>query len=401
MKLFKRKKINLLLFLNLFCLSSFLVPEIALPYENKNIPTSEYIKRAQNNNFYILGPGDLLEINISDQAIDLKSLVFIDGEGYADLKRLKKVYISGLTIKELVDILNKEYTYYVREPDVEITVIKYRPVKILLEGEVSSRGSYNLLGGSEIANDIKKINNEALTRAPIFELSNPNQDDFEDERLNNELNQDKRKVFFPTVIDAIRSAGGPTVNSDLTRVKITRINSLSNGGGRIATEINLLKALNFEDVNQNIRIYDGDTITIPKSKEPLLKQLKIINEANLQPKFINVFVGGRVENKGFLKINRSTTLVEALLLGGGAKIIKGPVQFVRYENDGGVDHRKFRYSRSAKKGSYKNPYLQNGDYIVVGKSGFNLTTEVINEITSPFQGIASTIRVYKFLRDGE
>ena len=80
-----------------------------------------------------------------------------------------------------------------------------------------------------------------------------------------------------------------------------------------------MKTLNFEDVNQNIRIYDGDTISIPKSKKPLLKQLKIINQANLQPKFINVFVGGRVENKGFLKINRSTTLVEALLLGGGAK----------------------------------------------------------------------------------
>ena len=85
MKLFKNKKINLLLFLNLFCFKYFLVPDKTFPTsENKNIPS-----------------GDLLKIKISDEAIDLNSLVFIDGEGFADLKRLKKSIYFWLNNKRV------------------------------------------------------------------------------------------------------------------------------------------------------------------------------------------------------------------------------------------------------------------------------------------------------------
>ena len=119
----------------------------------------------------------------------------------------------------------------------------------------------------------------------------------------------------------------------------------------------------------------------------------------MQPKFIQVFIGGRVENKGFLKINRSASLVEAIVMNGGTRILKGPIQFLRYDNDGTIDQRKFNFKKSAKKGSYKNPVLQNGDYIVIGKSKFNIATEVINEITSPFAGLAASIRVYEFFYD--
>ena len=122
------------------------------------------------------------------------------------------------------------------------------------------------------------------------------------------------------------------------------------------------------DTSQNLRILDGDTITIERNDKPVIQQISKAIQSNLNPKFISVLIAGRVENPGTIKINKTATLSDAINLAGGAKVIKGPVNFLRYNNDGSVDFRKFRLSKKVKRGSYKNPYLRNGDVVFVGKS---------------------------------
>ena len=75
--------------------------------------------------------------------------------------------------------------------------------------------------------------------------------------------------------------------------------------------------------------------------------------------------------------------------------MKGPIRFLRYNSDGSIDVRKFAYRRNAKRGSYKNPILKDGDIVYITKSSLNLTTEVLSEITAPFQGILSSYTLYK------
>ena len=75
--------------------------------------------------------------------------------------------------------------------------------------------------------------------------------------------------------------------------------------------------------------------------------------------------------------------------------MKGPIRFLRYNSDGSIDVRKFGYRRNAKRGSYKNPILKDGDIVYITKSSLNLTTEVLSEITAPFQGILSSYTLYK------
>ena len=82
---------------------------------------------------------------------------------------------------------------------------------------------------------------------------------------------------------------------------------------------------------------------------------------------------------------------------GGTKVLKGPARFIRYLNDGTIDKRKFSLNKRAKRGSYKNPYLSDGDIIYVGRSAVNVAAEVINEITEPFQGIVSSIGLYQVI----
>lgn len=96
-------------------------------------------------------------------------------------------------------------------------------------------------------------------------------------------------------------------------------------------------------------------------------------------------------------MRKLSSLNDAVALSGGTKVIKGPVKFIRFNNDGSVDKRKFNLNNSAKRGSYNNPYLSNGDVIFVGDGLFASTTEVLSEVTSPFQSILSIVGLIKLI----
>ena len=361
-----------LIILNYFLVTPFIKPKIIYPFEEKNNLSTEYLKKTSNDSFYILGAGDLLKIVVKKEAEELNGRYVIDGQGNISMPRLKKVYVSGLTISELTKLLNSEYLNYLKEPDVNIEVIRYRPIKILVTGEVAVPGLH-VLPGSTVAGPDE--NNFANPRDTVL-IS-----------------------YFPSLFDAIRKSSGINVTADISNIEVTRKNKLSDGGGRLKAKVDLISFLELKDNNQNIRVYDGDTIYIPRSDNPSIISIKKAIQTNLNPKFINVFVNGRVESPGQIKVNKASVLNDAIAISGGTKIVKGPIRYLTFNNDGSIDQRKFRYKKTAPRGSYSNPYLSNGDIIYVGKGTFASSAEVINEITKPFQGIASAITLYEFLSD--
>ena len=326
--------------------------------KNKSLinPLSNYIEKIPSDDFYILGAGDILTLKVSVFTPELNKTFLIDKDGLATLPRLNRVFVSGLTINELTVILNKKYGDFIFDPDVEISIEKYRPIVITIDGEVEDPGIYTL-------------NN------------------------NSESNLDQ------TVFDAIKTAGGITFKANLEEIEITRVNNISNGGGRISTEINLLKAIDLSDTNQNIKIYDGDTIYIKKNPTQVKSQISKVLRSNINNKEINVFISGRIRNPGKITVNKITTLNDAIKFAGGAKLIKGKINFVRFEVDGSMDKRKFRYSPYSLAGDYKNPYLKNGDLIFIGNNSVNNISEFIQDITSPFSGILSSYGLYKAISD--
>ena len=112
---------------------------------------------------------------------------------------------------------------------------------------------------------------------------------------------------------------------------------------------------------------------------------------------MTIFVSGRFENPGSLKVSKLSTLNDAIEISGGTKVLKGDVRFLRYQGDGELDSRTFRLDKSAEKGTYKNPYLRDGDQIYISKSPVNISTEVIHELSAPLQGIVSTYGFYKIV----
>ena len=131
--------------------------------------------------------------------------------------------------------------------------------------------------------------------------------------------------------------GGLTIYSDLKNIEIVRENSISNGGGKIKAEVNLLKFINSNDFSQDLRIYDGDAIIVNKNLTPIPEQISKAIKSNINPKFIEIVIAGRVEAPGVFKISKSSTMLDALQLSGGTKFLKGPITFLRYNNDGTLD----------------------------------------------------------------
>ena len=144
-------------------------------------------------------------------------------------------------------------------------------------------------------------------------------------------------------------------------------------------------------VSQNIRIYDSDIIKIKRNQNANTNLLAKAILSKLNPKFIKVFVSGRVKRPGFQSVSRVSVLSDAIDMAGGAKIVRGPVTFIRFNPDGTIDKRKMRLTKN-KRGQFSNPNLRDGDLIT-------LTNEVLTEITSPFQGIFSTYALIKAVTD--
>ena len=366
-----------LILISSFLFSDFFIRKV-ISEEVTNLPTEDYIRRVPSNNSYILGNGDTIFLEVSEDSPGLNQSITIDGEGTIFLSRLDRIFVAGLTIGELTKILNKEYSKFVFDTDVKIRITSYRPIKIFIEGQIEKPGLHVLPGSNSSIKDIENFNKK-------------------ENSLNKNSNENNE--FFPSIVDALRAAGGVTSYANLEDIKITRINSISDGGGRSIASINLIGTLNFTNNSQNIRVLDGDTIYVQKNDFPVISQISKSIKANINPRFINVGIFGRVNSPGPLKINRSATLNEAVALSGGTKLLKGPVNFIRYNSDGTIDNRKFRYKYSAKRGDYKNPYLRDGDIIYVGEGILNIANEVISEFTSPLQGIISSYGFYKVIVD--
>ena len=364
--------------------SEIIIDEIGVEYLETN-----------KDDLYILGPGDELLIrflepfsqNINksiDESIENKLFGInrfnVDGDGYLLLPRISKVYVEGLTKSELKILLEKKYIEFLKKPMIDISLSKYKPIDVYIEGEILNPGLYTL-PGQGILPRTSDFPNEINFRKNKFEFNDFGNDSF------------SKDAIFPKLFNLIQLSGGITINSDLSNIKVIRNNPLSKGGGKIEANINFLKVLESDDQTQNIRLLDGDRIIIRRSEIELEQQLAKALKSNLNPKFLDVIVAGRVENAGKLTVDRASTLNEAIDLAGGLKVIRGPVQLTRYKPDGKIDKRKFAYSPKAKRGSYKNPYLKTGDIILVGKGPLIKTGEVINEITNPFLGIYTTYSI--------
>ena len=116
-------------------------------FEIENEINEDYLNFIPIQN-YIIGEGDILRIRSSRQLGEAWDQHQIDINGTIYLKRLNRVYINGLTINELTKLLNARFAEFLINPEVEIEIVKYRPVNVLVKGEVNIPGVHSYGGKS-------------------------------------------------------------------------------------------------------------------------------------------------------------------------------------------------------------------------------------------------------------
>jgi polysaccharide export outer membrane protein len=338
---------------------------------------------------YILGPGDSLQVELLDIP-ELSGTFSIGPDGTMYLPRLRALYVEGLTVEELRYFLTQQFKAYVKNPQLYVRPVRYRPIRIYVGGEVKRPGYYTLSGSQELRSLSEQAETSQLRAGTATEETRPG------------LNQlpggapaagggelSTFGALFPTVFDAIRTAQGITPFSDLAQVQVTRRQAMSAGGGRIRTNLNFLTLITEGNESQNIRLFDGDVVSVGKSPVVLREQLLKAGQTNLSPQFIQVFVSGRVVTPGGVTLPQGSSLNQALSLAGGTKLLKGKVEFVRFTREGEVDRRLFSYSPNASNATYTNPILMSGDIVRVQDSVFSAGIGVLGEVTAPLLGIYS------------
>jgi polysaccharide export outer membrane protein len=352
---------------------------------------------------YILGPGDSLQIELLDIP-ELSGTFSIGPDGTLYLPRLRALYVEGLTVEELRYFLTDQFKAYVKSPQLYVKPVAYRAVRVYVGGEITRPGYYMLSGGQVLQEQISisEGSSPSAMRRQATSLQ-----DFQAARLRLQRGAGSDDVAaiqgvmgtgsnrWPTLFDALRAAQGVTPYSNLGDVQVVRKQPLSAGGGKVRATVDFLRLVSSGDESMNIRLFDGDVIQVSRSPQVMRDQLLAASRTNLSPDFIEVFVSGRVKEPGPQSLPQGATLNQAIASAGGAKLLRGRVEFLRFSPDGATDRRLFSFNASAKAGDYKNPVLMSGDVVRVNDSIFSASVEVLNELTGPAVGIYSVYSLFR------
>jgi polysaccharide export outer membrane protein len=190
---------------------------------------------------YRLGPGDLLRVNVFGYP-DMTADVRVDDAGSITYAFVGSVPVSGKTVRELEIMLARSLAEggFIRGPQVSVLVVEYRSQRVAVMGQVTRPGQYPL-----------------------------------------------RKTS--TVLDMLAEAGGL-----VTGIAADRATLLRADGSKQPID---LYALFEGDMEQNVTVFAGDTLYVPRA-----------------PQF---YIYGEVQRPGAYRLERNMTVSQAISAGGG------------------------------------------------------------------------------------
>lgn len=277
---------------------------------------------------YALGPGDVLEFRLPQEAKHDRPEVTVGPDGVITLDLIGPVLASGKTTTELTEELTKKYRKFFRRASPQVSLKKARPEveastnEVVVVGPVPKTGRIKLvgqqslldvLGGAGYGNKPQHLRDRLtiLRQGRSLTILARRVLVPGDPRWNIKLKpNDVVVIHLPDqisvtgevakpgaiplplsgvlpVTDAITSAGGFTDKADVVRVRITRA-----WGSRIE-QVNLNKVL-FQQNKAPAPLRAGDTLSIPAGKS------------------IRVFVFGMVENPGLQRYSGRVSLLQAV-----------------------------------------------------------------------------------------
>ena len=244
---------------------------------------------------YTLDIGDVVRVSVFGvEAVGGIDDVFTDGT--ITLPLLGNVYVKGLTLAELNDLMTESYGRFVKRPLITVVLERARSLEVGIIGEVNTPGNYTISAlGSGLNNNNSNVSN------------NPN--------------SIPTSAARPKVTDLFDLADGLTVSANVKQIKLKR----KENGQEIVYNLDFWKLLQEGDLDQDALLQDGDVIIVQKQDEINPKEYRQLIDANFGIKYIkppNVTVVGEVNRPGAYKLSIEggpPTLTTVLQQSGGIK----------------------------------------------------------------------------------
>jgi polysaccharide export outer membrane protein len=232
----------------------------------------------QSQSTYLLGPNDVLEISGSEFPESANKRSQVDGEGNVDVPLIGRVHVTGLTVEQTEEKLNKLLHKYIREPQVVVNVAEVHSEPVSVLGAVNSPGVHQVQG-------------------------------------------------YQTLLEMLSQAGGVRPDAGYS-IRITRRlewgclplpNAQVDSTNHFSVaEVNLKQIMNAKNPEDNIQILPNDVITVPKAE--------------------TVYVIGDVKRSGGFAMDekRSVSVLQALSLAEGLNGTADThhAKILRLKNDG-------------------------------------------------------------------
>jgi polysaccharide biosynthesis/export protein len=233
---------------------------------------------SQLSDAYALGPGDAIAITIFNVP-EYSGSQQVSANGSLNLPVVGSVNVNGLTLQEAGSVISAAYQSELRYPQVTVVLEKPRPLRIAISGEVSRPGLYTLTPEGD--------------------------------------------AQFPTVAQALQTAGGVTQAADLRSVQLRRANGQ---GVAQAVTLDLWALLSNGDVRQDLALRDGDAIVIGETSVVNIAETNRLSASNLASgtdQAITVAVVGEVFRPGAYEFGGAAAGAAAGAEGAQSSVSKG------------------------------------------------------------------------------
>ncbi|XGB43745.1 MAG: SLBB domain-containing protein [Nodosilinea sp. LVE1205-7] len=353
--------------LSCFCISATSILPVSAQAGSSNtgvaaakIPTP--VPQSTPNDAYILGRSDEIGIKIygvPDDFFGVKSFI-IPVDGRLNLPWIGQIVLDGLTIEEAQAKIASSYASFIKNPQVTVSLVSPRSLRVTVAGQVQRPGSYTLTPREKGVN------------AGLVQVGgNPND--------------------WPSVVTAIQAAGGLQQQADLRNVELRRRNS---DGSIQSMGVDLWALLQGGGFSQDISLRDGDTILVPLSKALNPAEAQQIAAANFSPDTIAINVAGEVKTPGAVKIKPNSSLNQAILAAGGfndPRADTGYANLIRLNADGSVVNRIIKVDYSNPLNEETNPPLRNDDIVLISRRDLAQTSDFLGLVGNVVLGVANPI----------
>ncbi|GAB4369263.1 MAG: hypothetical protein Kow00121_09000 [Elainellaceae cyanobacterium] len=415
-------------------------------------PATPLVNNANINETYVLGAGDIIQINIFNvPEYSGPQQILVDGT--VNLPLVGSLPIAGQTIKQAEEAIASRYASELEYSVVTVSLSQPRALQVALAGEIAQPGLYALAanqggqfptvvqaiqsaGGATQAADLQQVQVRRRDQAGVLQTFSVNLLELlqTGDITQNASLRDGDIIFIPATTDInlananqlavsnLRSntdqpvavavvgevsqpgpyrleGGQPTLiqliqqSGGITptaNLRDIKVQRQTRQGAEQTIAIDLWNVLQTGDLTQDLVLQQGDRITVPVAEELPSDQAVALASSTLSTGSIQVNILGEIESPGQIELRANSTLNQAVLAAGGfnGRASSQDIKLIRFNPNGTVTQQELEVDLSQGLDPAINPLLRNNDVIVVGRSTGAEITDTLSTILDVIQLIS-------------